>query len=124
VAKILIVDDDKTMTGLLTTLLALEGHMPAALNDSTLAIERAGSFNPELIILDLMMPGLSGFELCELLKQDPKYENVPIIIVSARDDPASKLKARSIGAKDYVTKPFDANDLMYRINELLRTGNV
>ena len=98
--------------------------MPAALNDSTLAIERAGSFNPELIILDLMMPGLSGFELCELLKQDPKYENVPIIIVSARDDPASKLKARSIGAKDYVTKPFDANDLMHRINELLRTGNV
>lgn len=123
-AKILVVDDDKTMTGLLTTLLTLEGHMPMALNDSTQAIERAGSFNPELIILDLMMPGLSGFELCELLQQDPNYKNVPVIIVSARDDPASKLKARSVGAKDYMTKPFDADDLMHRINELLRTGSV
>jgi DNA-binding response OmpR family regulator len=118
VSKILIVDDDVTMTELLKTLLKMEGHAPTSVNDSTKAMEIAGAVDPDLITLDLMMPGLSGFELCELLHQDARFAAVPIIIVSARDDAASKIKARQAGAEDYVTKPFDADELMQKIKEL------
>lgn len=117
-SKILIVDDDVTMTELLKTLLKMEGHTPMAVNDSTKAVEMAGTVNPDLITLDLMMPGLSGFELCELLHQDPKFANIPIIIVSARDDSESKERAMRAGATEYVTKPFDADELMHKIKRL------
>jgi DNA-binding response OmpR family regulator len=118
VAKILIVDDDVTMTELLKTLLRVEGHMPTTVNDSTKAIEIAGSVDPDLITLDLMMPGLSGFEVCELLQQDPKFAKIPIVIVSAKDDSESKARALKAGAKGYVTKPFKADELMEKIKEL------
>jgi two-component system sensor histidine kinase ChiS len=107
------------MTGLLTTLLTLEGHRTTTVNDSTKAVEVAGIVGPDLITLDLMMPGLSGFEVCELLHQDPKFANVPIIIVSARDDADSKIRAKKAGARDYVTKPFDADEFIHKINRLL-----
>lgn len=118
--NILIVDDDVTMTELLTTLLKIEGHTTTAVNDSTKALEAAGAVHPDLITLDLMMPGLTGFEVCELLHQDPKFTHIPVIIVSARDDFESKEKALKAGAKDYVTKPFDADELMQRISVLTR----
>lgn len=116
--KILIVDDDVTITELLKVLVKMAGHTPTAVNDSTKAIEVASSVDPDLITLDLMMPGITGFELCELLHQDPKFANIPIIIVSARDDPESKERAMKAGAKDYVTKPFGADELMQKIKEL------
>ena len=119
-ANILIIDDDKTMTELLKTLLKMEGHTPTAVNDSTKAIDVAATVKPDLITLDLMMPGLSGFDLCELLRHDPKFTNVPIIIVSARDDAESKQKALRAGAQAYLTKPFDADELMHKINQLTR----
>jgi DNA-binding response OmpR family regulator len=106
------------MTELLKTLLEMEGHVPTAVTDSTKAVEIAGSVKPDLITLDLMMPKLSGFELCELLRQDPKLAGIPIIIVSARDDAASKQRAMKAGANDYITKPFDADELMQMIKEL------
>ena len=123
-ANILIVDDDLTMTELLKTLLNMEGHTTTAVNDSTKAIEVAGSVNPDLITLDLMMPGLSGFELCERLHQDPKFAHIPVMIVSARDDAESKSRALKAGAKEYVTKPFDADELMQKIQELIRAQRV
>lgn len=119
-SNILIVDDDVTMTELLKTLLNMEGHTTTAVNDSTKAIQVAGSVEPDLITLDLMMPGLSGFDLCEQLHQNPKFAHIPIIIVSARDDTESKGRAMKAGAKDYVTKPFDADELMQKIQELTR----
>lgn len=119
-SKILIIDDDITMTGLLKTLMLMEGHIPTTVNDSTKAIEIARSLNPDLILLDLMMPGLSGFQLCELLQVEAELSRIPIIIVSARDDSESKVRARQAGAKDYVTKPFDADELLHKIRELTR----
>ena len=118
--KILIVDDDVTITELMKVLMSMEGHQPTAVNDSTKAVDVASSVNPDLITLDLMMPGLTGFELCELLHQDPKFANIPIIIVSARDDSESKERAMKAGAKEYVTKPFDADELMQKIKSLTR----
>jgi len=118
VPKILIVDDDVTITELLKFLVKMEGHVPTTVNDSTKAIEIASSVNPDLITLDLMMPVLTGFELCKLLHQDPKFASIPILIVSARDDPESKERAMQAGAQDYLTKPFGADELMQKIKEL------
>ena len=82
------------------------------------AIEVANSVHPDLITLDLMMPGLTGFELCDLLHNDPKFSNVPIVIVSARDDRESKERAIEMGAKEYITKPFGVDELMNKIKIL------
>ena len=116
--KILIVDDDVSITELMKALVSMEGHQPTTVNDSTKAMEAANSVNPDLITLDLMMPGLTGFELCELLHQDPKFANTPIIIVSAKDDTESKEKAIKAGAKDYLTKPYGVDNFLQKIKAL------
>jgi two-component system, OmpR family, response regulator RpaA len=116
--KILIVDDDVTITELMKALVKMDGHEPTTVNDSLRAIEVAQSIKPDLITLDLMMPGLTGFELCELLHNDPKFANIPIVIVSARDDSESKHKAIQAGANAYITKPFGVDDFIGKIKEL------
>ena len=116
--KILIVDDDVDITEFMKALVSMGGHQPTTVNDSTKAIEVANSMHPDLITLDLMMPGLNGFELCELLHNDPEFANIPIVIISARDDHESKEKALEAGAKDYITKPFGVDDLMHKIKTL------
>jgi len=117
-SKILIVDDDFTVTELMKALTAMEGHKPTTVNDSLQAIEIAKSVNPDLITLDLMMPGLTGFELCKLFRDDPEFANTPIIIVSAKDDPESKRQALDLGATDYLTKPFNIDELLELIKSL------
>lgn len=115
-AKILIVDDDTTITELMKALVKLDGHEPTIVNDSLHAMEAANSVGPDLITLDLMMPGLTGFDLCELLRNDPKFANTPIIIISAKDDPQSREKALAAGAREYLIKPFDVDDFLEKIS--------
>ena len=117
--KILIVDDDVTITELMEALLTMEGYQPTTVNDSPKALEAANSINPDLIVLDLMMPGLTGFELCELLQQNPKVASIPILIVSARDDPESKQRAMQCGAREYITKPFEVDHLLQKIHDMI-----
>jgi DNA-binding response OmpR family regulator len=116
--KILIVDDDVTITDLMKMLVSMEGHQPTTVNDSTKTIEVADSIHPDLITLDLMMPGLTGFELCELLHNDPKFANIPVLIISAKDDATSKEKAFEVGAREYLTKPFGVDDFIKKIKDL------
>jgi DNA-binding response OmpR family regulator len=116
--KILIIDDDVTVTELMKALVKMEGHEPTTVNDSLQAVEIAKSVNPDLITLDLMMPGLTGFEVCKLLSEDPDFSNTPIIIVSAKDDPESKQQALEAGARDYITKPFGVEDFIGKIKAL------
>jgi DNA-binding response OmpR family regulator len=118
--KILIIDDDSIITELMTTLVKMEGYEPTSVNDSLKAMEVARTVEPDLITLDLMMPGLTGFELCELLKKDQKFARTPILIVSAKDDPESKEKAFAAGAADYITKPFGTEEFLDRIASLVR----
>lgn len=116
--RILIVDDDVTITELMKALARMEGHEPTTVNDSRQAMEVAKSVHPDLITLDLMMPGLTGFELCELMKKDPGFARVPIVIVSARDDAESKAKAMQAGAQEYITKPFGMDEFIGKIKAL------
>lgn len=113
--KILIVDDDTTITELMRSLVQMDGHKPTIVNDSLQAVEVARSVKPDLVTLDLMMPDMNGYELCEILHNDPMFSDTPIIIISAKDDHESKQKALDAGARDYITKPFDVDEFLEKI---------
>jgi len=117
-AKILIVDDDILITGLMQTLVTMDGHEAIIVNDSTEALETAKSVNPDIITLDLMMPFLSGFDLCELLRAEPKFTQTPIVIISAKEDAKSREKALALGATEYINKPFDIDLFLSTIKKL------
>lgn len=121
--KILIVDDDVTITDLMKALVSMEGHEPTTVNDSLQAMNIAKELNPDLITLDLMMPGLTGFELCKMMSEDSNFSKTPIVIISAKDDPESKEKAMNAGAKDYITKPFGVDDFLEKIASLVKSDN-
>ena len=110
--KILIVDDDIHVTDLLGKVLSAEGYETIAVNDSSTAIEVAVSTNPDLVILDLMMPPPDGFKVCRLLREDPNFMYTPILIVTALDDSDSRIVAFGAGATDYLTKPFNLDELV------------
>lgn len=117
--KILMVDDDKLVTDLLQKLLKSEGYETVAVNDSTKAVEVAKAELPDLILLDLMMPQPDGFRVCRLLREDPTFTLIPIIIVTALDDGDSRAVAFGAGATDYLTKPFHPGELNDKITEAL-----
>ena len=117
-AKILIVDDDFLITGLMHSLVTMDRHEATIVNDSTEAIRTAHSVQPDLITLDLMMPMLSGYDLCQMLRADPKFQHTPIIIISAKEDTQSKEKAFKLGATEYITKPFDIDHFLKTIQRL------
>jgi DNA-binding response OmpR family regulator len=116
-AKILIVDDDILITGLMQTLVAMSGHDAIIVNDSIEAMETAVSVKPDLITLDLMMPGLSGYDLCQLLRADQRFDQTPIVIISAKEDTQSREKALKMGATEYLTKPFDIDHFLKMIQK-------
>lgn len=118
-AKILVVDDDIHATTLFKTILSAKGFDAFIVNDSAIAVETANSTNPDLIILDLMMPEPNGFEVCRMLRADPRYAQTPIVIFTAMGDSESKTIALEAGANEFLTKPFRVEDLMQRIKLLI-----
>jgi DNA-binding response OmpR family regulator len=116
--KILIVDDDILITGLMQTLVNMDGNVAIIVNDSMEAVETAVATQPDLITLDLMMPGLSGYDICQLLRADPRFDQTPIIVISAKEDPQSKEKAFKLGATEYINKPFDIDHFLKTIQRL------
>jgi DNA-binding response OmpR family regulator len=116
-AKILIVDDDILITGLMQTLVNMDGNEAVIVNDSLEAVETAVATQPDLITLDLMMPGLSGYDICQLLRADPRFDKTPIIVISAKEDTQSKEKAIKLGATEYITKPFDIDHFIKTIKK-------
>jgi DNA-binding response OmpR family regulator len=118
-AKIMVVDDDKEATNLLENLLKLEGYTPVSVNDSTVAVKMADSVDPDLFLLDLMMPDIDGFKLCRLLRAEKKFAHTPVIIITALSDDDSRAVAYGAGASDYITKPYHPHELASRIRSLL-----
>lgn len=117
-ARILVVEDDASIrTGLRVTL-ELEGFGVDEAVDGTEAVRKLASFSPDIVLLDLMLPGKSGFDICrEFRSQKP---DMPILMLTARSDEASKVAGLTLGADDYVTKPFSLAELIARIRNLLR----
>ena len=116
--KIMVIDDDEDFTNLYKTSLRILGFDPTAVNQSTAAIEMAYLVQPDIFVIDLMMPELDGFQLCKLLRAESIFRHTPIIIVTALTDEDSKLVALGAGANDYLTKPFHIDELKSRINTL------
>lgn len=114
--RILIVEDDPGIAKLLCDNLVIDGFSVKWAADAAQAIATARTFVPDLVLLDLMLPGRSGFELCGLLRQGGR----PVIIVSARSQRADKIRGLGLGADDYITKPFDIEELVARIHAVLR----
>lgn len=119
--KILIIDDEIQTTTLLEMLLSDRGYETISVNDSSLAVQVAKSTNPDLILLDLMMPEPDGFKVCRMLREDERFIFTPIIIITALDDTDSKIVAFGAGADDYIMKPYDVDDLANTIKRMLRT---
>jgi len=118
-AKILIVDDDERARRLLDSLLKEEFQTYQATNGME-ALKMAAEIQPDLILLDQMMPGMTGFEATLKLKADPLTKHIPIIVVSALDDRDSRLRGLEAGAEEYLNKPVDRVDLKIRVRNLLR----
>ncbi len=118
-ARILIVDDDEQVTTLFEKYLGAEGHEARAVNKSSQAVEVALEFEPELFVLDLMMPEPDGFKLCRMLRATSQFMDTPILIVTALNDEDSRAVAFGAGADDYLSKPFVVDELGRRVRALL-----
>lgn len=115
--KVLIIDDDPAITELVGLLLQSYGLQVISSNDSLSGLEMARSQTPDIIILDLMMPGKTGWDICREVRA---FSQVPITILSAIDDPAMIASALDAGADDYLIKPVPGSELMAHINNLTR----
>ena len=118
-AKVMVVDDDEDFTNLYKKALRAAGYDTTAVNQSPVAIEMAYLVKPNVFVVDLMIPEIDGFQLCQMLKVDPVFKNTPIIIVTALTDSESRKVAMEAGANDYLTKPFHIDELKARLNALL-----
>ena len=118
-ACVLAVDDDHVIRGLLEVNLEMEGHQVMTAFDGQDALEKVAQQRPDLILLDVMMPRVNGWQVAEALKGDEATRDIPIVFLSARAMEADVRKGTEIGVDEYVTKPFDPIDLMELVNRLL-----
>jgi CheY-like chemotaxis protein len=121
-ATILIVDDDDRNRKLLEVFARNDGYDTVSAQNGKEALEFAARLCPALILLDLMMPGMDGFEVMSWLKQDPATRDIPVIVVSALDDRASQQRILACGADDFISKPAERWELSLRISKLLKNG--
>ena len=117
--KILIVDDEPDLLEMVQISLETEGYECIVAYDGFRALERARKERPDLIILDVMLPGLNGYKVCRLLKFDEKYTQIPIIMLTAEVQQADRLLGEETGADYYMTKPFEPDKLLAKVAELL-----
>ncbi len=118
--KILVVDDDQNICELLRLYLEKEGYKTLAAFDGQQAIDHAKKFEPDLILLDIMLPKFDGWQVCREIR---KNSDVPIIMLTAKGETFDKILGLELGADDYVTKPFDTKEVMARIKAVLRRTN-
>ncbi len=120
-SRILVVDDEQNICELLTLYLVKEGYTVETAGDGEEAVRKFATFNPDLILLDIMLPKKDGWQVCREVRQS---SNVPIIMLSAKGETFDKVLGLELGADDYVTKPFDSKEVMARIKTVLRrVGN-
>lgn len=118
--KILVVDDEPDVTDLVAYHLKAKGFHVETLNDPTASIAAARAKQPDLVILDIMMPDLSGIQVCRILRADPKLARVPIIFLTAKAEPHDRIEGLESGADDYLSKPFSPKELVLRVESILR----
>lgn len=116
-SRVLVVDDDQTVSDVVARYLVREGHQVEAVADGTAALQRAAARPPDLVVLDLMLPGMSGLEVCRRIRD---LGPIPVIMLTARGEEGDRVVGLELGADDYVTKPFSPRELVLRIAAVLR----
>ena len=118
--KILVIEDDPDISRLLSMALAMEHFVPVMAHDGVSGLREAQRLLPSLILLDLMLPGMDGWEVCRRLRANPRTRRIPIIMVSARAEEQERVAGLDLGADDYVAKPFSTRELMARVRAVFR----
>jgi len=118
--RILVVDDESQVRALCGRVLSTEGYQVSVARDGLDALNRAQQDAPDLVILDVLMPGMDGVELCQRLRAAPGFSSVPVLFLTAKLDITDKAAGFAVGADDYLTKPFDVRELLMRVRALLR----
>ena len=118
--KILIIEDENELACLAKIRVESAGYEVKIAEDGQAGIEMVSSFTPDLIILDLVIPKINGYRVCEIIKADPKYKYIPIIMLTVRSQIIEKKAGYAVGADEYLTKPFDSEILLKKIKKLLK----
>jgi len=117
--KVLVVDDEVYILHILDFSLGAEGYEVVTAANGEQAIEKALSERPDLIVMDVMMPKLDGYETCRRLKEMPETKHIPVLLLTAKGRDGDRKKGFEVGADDYITKPFSPNKLIGRVQEIL-----
>jgi two-component system phosphate regulon response regulator PhoB len=118
--NILVADDESDVVTLISQNLRIAGFQVSNANDGTSALSKARSERPALVVLDVMMPGLTGLEVCKLLKGDPSTEGISVLLLTAKAEEIDRILGFELGADDYLTKPFSPRELVLRVQSILR----
>jgi DNA-binding response OmpR family regulator len=121
--KILIADDEEDVLTLVSGSLKAAGFTPLNADDGVSALASAREHLPALIVLDLMLPGMNGLEVCKTLKSDSSTKHIPIVMLTAKSDEVDRILGFELGADDYMTKPFSPRELVLRVQSVLRRNN-
>lgn len=121
--RILIVDDEEDLVKAVSFRLELEGYDVIEAADGQAALDKVKSERPDLIVLDLMLPKINGYKVCESLKADASYKNIPVIMFTARAQDTDIKMSEEVGADSYITKPFEPAMLMATIKDLLKRSS-
>lgn len=116
---ILVVDDESRIARILEFNLSKQGYRVLTASDGAAALEAVAAEKPDLVLLDVMMPGMDGFEVCRSLKDDPATETIPVVLLTAKGQEIDRDTGTACGADAYMTKPFSPRDLLKRIRNLL-----
>jgi PleD family two-component response regulator len=123
-SDVLVVDDTRENLRLLIRILAENGYKVRPVTNGRMAVTAAQIVPPDLVLLDIMMPDMNGFEVCAELKADERTRDIPVIFISALDETSDKVRAFDEGGVDYITKPFEAGEVLARVNTHLTIRNL
>jgi len=118
--NVLIIEDEKDLAELLAFNLEKEGYAATCVHDGKLGLERANTELPDLILLDLMLPGMLGTEVCKALRKEKRTANIPIIMITAKGDEIDHVVGFEVGADDYIVKPFSMREVSLRVKAVMR----
>ena len=117
--RILVVDDESDMVDIVKLNLELQGYHVLSAMDGQEGLRMVKEQQPDLILLDVMMPQMNGYQVCRLLKFDDQYKHIPIILLTARARTEDRKEAQAVGADSFITKPFSMSDLLTKVGDLL-----
>ncbi|MCX8073888.1 MAG: response regulator [Candidatus Binatia bacterium] len=122
--RILVVDDDENAIEILTRMLNREGHVSIAASNGPEALETLGRETVDVILLDVMMPGMDGLEVCQRLREDERLRQIPVILLTAKDDMETRSRAMALGVSEFLTKPVNRRELFTRVAAQLHARNL